>query len=260
MRPALHQSGLTPRDVPAPQRAATLALVVALHALLLLLLLRLAPPAVPPTVPTAPLTVDLIADAEVAPERTRSETEAQPESGAARPQAAPVTPPAPPETPPPPPPTPLPAEPSIWSQVVPLTRQEMAAADLSRLPSRVAGAGESGAEGRQSGDTAEAGRAPNGQTLYAAQWYREPTRAELSTYIPAHAPRTGWGVIACETVADYRVDNCVELAQSPPGSGLSRAVREAAWQFRVRPPRVGGKSLVGAWVRIRIEYSSDRAR
>lgn len=259
MRPALYQSGFAPRDAPAAQRGFTLAVVVALHALLLLMLLRLAPPAVPPTVPTAPLTVDLLPEAEVAPERTRSEKEAQPQSGAARPKEAPVTPPARPETPPPP--TPLSNEPSIWSKVIPLTRQEMAAADISRFPSRAAqpgaGAGESG-EGRESGDTAEAGRAPNGERLYAAQWYRKPTRAELSTYMPAGAPREGWGVIACETVADYRVDNCVELGQSPPGSGLSRAVREAAWQFRVLPPRVGGRKLVGAWVRIRIEYSSER--
>jgi protein TonB len=56
-------------------------------------------------------------------------------------------------------------------------------------------------------------------------------------------------------VAEFRVEDCVALGESPQGSNIARAVLAASWQFRVRPPRVGGESLVGTWVRIRIDYN-----
>ena len=40
-------------------------------------------------------------------------------------------------------------------------------------------------------------------------------------------------------------------------SGIARGLRDAAWQFRVRPPRVGGKPMIGAWVRILITFGKD---
>jgi len=95
-----------------------------------------------------------------------------------------------------------------------------------------------------------------GKTLYAAEWYREPTNAELAFYLPkTGVPAGAWALVACRTVANFRVEDCQEMGDSRPGSGLSRAVRNAAWQFRVRPPRVDGQYKVGEWVQIRIDFT-----
>lgn len=126
-----------------------------------------------------------------------------------------------------------------------MSSQELAAADISNLPR----AGDGGA-----GDSEVIGKGPNGEALYKAEWLREPSDAEINGYWP-HAV-TGWGLVACKTIPNDRVNDCVELDQSPPGSHLASAVRQAAWQFRVRPPRKGGRALIGAWVRILIEIDA----
>ena len=108
-----------------------------------------------------------------------------------------------------------------------------------------------------SSDTARVGTAPNGEPLYAAAWYREPSNDELRGYLST-ASGPGWGLIACRTAPDYRVEDCVGLDEYPTGSQINRAVLAAAWQFRVRAPRRGGQPMVGSWVRIRIDYSNGR--
>lgn len=118
--------------------------------------------------------------------------------------------------------------------------------------------GPPGSAGSSSGDTQRVGTAPNGEPLYAAAWYREPTDAELAGYLST-ATGPGWGLIACRTVPDFRVEDCVAIDEYPNGSNMNRAILAAAWQLRVRPPRRGGQSLVGAWVRIRITYEMRQA-
>jgi protein TonB len=155
-----------------------------------------------------------------------------------------------PEPLPKPPPIVLPVKPTIAqpqhsSPWIEMSKQDMAAADITKLPKAGDGAG--------SDDSEEVGRGPNGEVLYAAEWARHPTNAELGGYMPANAP-DGYGLVACKTIPGNRVDDCIELDQYPHGSHLASAVRQAAWQFRVRPPRKNGRPLIGSWVQIRIDY------
>jgi protein TonB len=106
-------------------------------------------------------------------------------------------------------------------------------------------------------DSERVGTAPNGEPLYAAAWYREPSLAQMRGYLST-ASGPGWGLIACRTAPDYRVEDCVGLDEYPQGSQMMRAVLAAAWEFKVQPPRLGGRPLIGSWVRIRIDYAIDR--
>lgn len=139
-----------------------------------------------------------------------------------------------------PPPRQASTNPSPWIE---MSKEDMAAGDISKVP--VAGSG-------GGGDTEVVGKGPNGEALYAAEWARRPTNAELDGYMP-HNGREGFGLVACKTIPNNRVEDCVELDQTP-GSRLASAVRQAAWQFHVRPPRKGGRPLIGSWVQIRIDY------
>ncbi|MXO75085.1 hypothetical protein GRI40_07640 [Altererythrobacter aerius] len=102
-----------------------------------------------------------------------------------------------------------------------------------------------------------AGGGPDGEPLYAARWYREPYPEELRGYLST-ASGPGWALINCKTASGFRVEQCVLVDEYPEGSGMGRAVLGAAWQFKVHPPQVGGRAMVGEWVRIRITYEERR--
>ncbi len=131
--------------------------------------------------------------------------------------------------------------------------------DITKLPNHSAERSEGLADAGVGPDSDTAygpGEGPGGERLYNAEWQREPTNAELAFYIPkTGAPTGSYALIACKTIERYQVDDCRQLEEAPRGSGLSRAMVNAAWQFRVKPPRIGGKSQVGAWVRIKITFS-----
>lgn len=256
MRSTYHSSSIETRGA-TRRRSAAVVLTVIAHILIILLLLRLAPsPVAKPDVQRDPVTFQMMPD-QTTPtlaKRTPSPTKAKRASGGSPPRAAPraaaaQAPPAPPKSPPP-----LP--------IKLLGGMEMfEAADISKMPShpddQVAGGdgGSGSGSGKDSGSAYGPGEGPGGQRLYNAEWYREPSHAELNGYLPAGAPPGGWALIACKTIPNYQVENCRSLGESPVGSGLARAMRQAAYQFRIRPPRVGGKPMIGAWVKIRIDFT-----
>ena len=219
--------------MPLPRRLSGIALAVAVNLLLLFVLLTLGVIPVPMPKATQSIIVDLVPAPSPAPTATASPAKAR----RTPPRERPVRP------------NPVPEKPKLPAlhplDMIEMSSAELAAADIRNLPKSGEGSGAS--------DSPEVGRGPNGEVLYAAEWARKPTDAELSGYLPAHSAE-GYGLIACKTIPGDRVDDCIELETYPRGSHLARAVREAAWQFRVRPPRRNGRPLVGEWVQIRIDY------
>ena len=159
------------------------------------------------------------------------------------------------------PPPKVPPPPIPWN-VIPLTKDEFAQSDISTKPARAAtqAPGDDGSNGnddKDSGSTYGPGEGPGGERLYNAEWFIRPTDAEMAFYMPKSGPPEGYGDVACRTIPNFRVEDCHELGETP-GSGFARAVRQAAWQFRIRPPRKGGVPMIGAWVRIHYTFETIR--
>ena len=155
----------------------------------------------------------------------------------------------------PPPPHPPVVVPPTKAPAIALSHDEFAGTDIGAMP-KGAGAGVSG-DGADSVAVYGPGEGPGGARLYRAEWYREPPPNALALYLPG-GPQPGWALIACRTAPAFHVENCRELDENPRGSGLARALRQAAWQFQVRPPRLGGKAMIGAWVSIRFDFTQNR--
>jgi protein TonB len=232
----------------ARRRATSFLLTVLAHLLLLLLLIRLAPPHFGSSKAGSKLiTFSVAPEAQEEAAHSKSPAKTHAAKSVAQPPAAP-----------PPPTIKLPTTAAPWVLTPGLERfdvRQVAPAPHAEQQSDASASDD--ASGASNSDKPVA-YGPAGQPLYDAAWYREPTHAELAYYLKDARPGPGFGMIACQTVARYHVDNCVELGESL-GSGLARAVREAAWQFLVLPPRVGGRAMVGTWVRIRIDYTEQKA-
>jgi hypothetical protein len=232
------------RWMPDRRRAISLALALVVEALILIALMVWGPRITPLDKAKRPTTFTLIPpddSASTEPDRAKKADNSPKPKTASAPLSTLPPDVAPPQKAPPPP-VPLPG-------VLPI---QLGGLDISKL--KGSGQGQDAGDGEDSKLAYGPGLGPGGMPLYRAEWYREPTNAELNGYVKKLPPDGGWALIACKTVANYHVENCQSMGESPMGSGLGRDMRLAAWQFLVRPPRRGGKPLIGSWVSIRIDF------
>lgn len=238
------------------RRAMSLALTIAAHLLIVWLLLRLAPVFDPPQKePGRSLTVTMLPVGDNNASATKS---AKAPARAA--QASRRTAPEPPAAPRPPAeetPVPPPVDTPFPGYLV-LSRRDFAASDVGRIPSQKSGgsAGKQLAAANGQGDDSmpsPAGKTGSGESFYDGYVYDGFAASQLNPYLPANVPTGSWGELLCRMAEHDRVTDCVQLGDSRPGLGIARGLRQAAWQFRVRPPRSNGKLWVGKLLRIHID-------
>jgi hypothetical protein len=237
MRFALPRSSNDWRQPSPRQRVLAIALTLLAELIFVILLLGIAPKIIEKIEPPRlPLTVDLEPATPEAKKAPRPKAKPKTVKSASAPvKSRPVTPPLPPTTP------------LAKSPLVEMSKEDLAESDISNL----------GTHGDSSGKSASAmgpGEGPGGARVYGVEWVVEPTDAELSYYTPKGIEPGSSADIICKMIENYRVENCMLGGESPMGSGLARAMRLASWQFKVRPPRVNGKPLLGTWVRIHFDF------
>lgn len=140
-----------------------------------------------------------------------------------------------------------------------VSKADFEAMDLSKLPGGgSAGSGDKSGSGQGPKGMMGPGLGPGGAQLYPVAWLREPYDAELAPYLAAvkRIPPGASADIACRMAERNRVENCQIIGENPRGTGLAKALRLAAWQFLVKPPRIDNKPQLGVWVRVHFDFNT----
>jgi len=233
------------------RRGLGLAIALLLEIIIILAILSLSMRAGGPAAGTGGLsTFSLEAEAESSSSAEKSDTQtpvtkAQ-KSTATPPIPKPLLPPVNPVQAPPPNP-----------DFIKVSKSDLDAMDLSKLPaSGSTGADESKGSGQGAKGMMGPGLGPGGAQLYPVAWLRKPYDSELAPYLAAvkRIPPGASADIACRMIERNRVENCQIIGENPRGTGLAKALRLAAWQFLVKPPRIDNKPQLGVWVRIRFNF------
>jgi protein TonB len=136
------------------------------------------------------------------------------------------------------------------------THAEMAAGDISNIHST---ASTGNANASTGGGGHGGGEGEGGNSFYNVDWYRKPPHSVFDSYMRPGQSTGRLAEIECRMIENYHVEDCHEVREEPRGTGMARVMREAAWQFLVRPPRLNGKPLLGTRVRITYTFTqSDR--
>jgi hypothetical protein len=231
-------------------RSTSLGLAIAIIALVLYLLIRAGALPFVTEKKEPPLTFQMLPSPVVANEQGHVIQKTQKQKAASGAPPAAHAPPTP-KTPPPP------AQPLPPNMIV--LNDSLSSTDIGKIASAAPESGAGTTTGKDSSSDYGPGAGPGGARLYNAEWYQRPTDAQMAFYMPKNG-QSGTADIACKTIERYHVENCQILGESPPGTGLARAVREAAWQFLILPPRQGGKALIGSWVRIHYTFTVHRVK
>ena len=143
-----------------------------------------------------------------------------------------------------------------------VSKSDFDAMDLSKLPANGnTGSGDAAGSGAGNKGMMGPGAGPGGAQLYPVAWLREPYDSELAPYLAAvkRVPPGASADIACRMAEHNRVENCQIIGENPRGTGLAKALRLAAWQFLVKPPRINNKPQLGVWVRIHFDFGVREA-
>ena len=149
--------------------------------------------------------------------------------------------------------------PPASADFIKISKSEFDAMDLSKLPAGGStGSGESNGSGQGTKGMMGPGLGPSGAQLYPVAWLREPYDSELAPYLAGvkRIPPGASADIACRMIENNRVENCQIIGENPRGTGLAKALRLAAWQFLVKPPRIDSRPQLGVWVRIRFDFGA----
>lgn len=154
-----------------------------------------------------------------------------------------------------PPVNPVPAPPPS-PDFIKVSKSDFDAMDLSKLPAGAGSSGDNKGTGQGAKGMMGPGLGPGGAQLYPVAWLREPYDSELAPYLAGikRIPPGASADIACRMAEHNRVENCQIIGESPRGTGLAKALRLAAWQFLVKPPRIYNKPQLGVWVRIHFDF------
>lgn len=113
---------------------------------------------------------------------------------------------------------PPPKTPPVPWNVIPMTTEQFAAADISKMSAH-------GTTGKAAGAAAEGnGEAGNGQgkgpgggdEIYDVDWYVKPGRGVMDSYMSRVTAHSGWGEIKCRMIDHYHVEDCQELDEFHP--------------------------------------------